>query len=309
MTENSDLSTNLIPIKVSIMTVLLVLSLSCFELSRQISTKPISQPEVMVVQTNNNSLPVENEIKTASSSCYQSCLNDADCLQGLTCSALPCPKGQMCNQQTVCQKQECPLNQKCDCTGINTAKVADNVKIVLRFSDLTIWNEDKVSLFAINNIDTISGGSDNTGLLVLLGSGKVKNKTAVFNIDPTQLSRCQSGVDCELLIKTDTALAKVIKVKGSQMVTPAGSNKPVVLELTLKEMATGDIYPETANGTRLPNYYGDDAINSLDVAYLISQWGKTGKADLNSDGIVNGNDLKILLTNFGQKGFSLSGKP
>jgi len=43
---------------------------------------------------------------------------------------------------------------------------------------------------------------------------------------------------------------------------------------------------------------GDGVVNGADLAILLTQWGTNGPADINNDGVVNGADLAILLTNW-----------
>ena len=43
----------------------------------------------------------------------------------------------------------------------------------------------------------------------------------------------------------------------------------------------------------------DGVVNGADLAMLLSQWGGPGSADLNSSGAVDGADLSILLSNWG----------
>jgi len=41
---------------------------------------------------------------------------------------------------------------------------------------------------------------------------------------------------------------------------------------------------------------GDGAVNGIDLADLLGQWGGTGSGDLDGDGTVGGGDLAILLS-------------
>jgi hypothetical protein len=43
----------------------------------------------------------------------------------------------------------------------------------------------------------------------------------------------------------------------------------------------------------------DGAVNALDIATLLSQWGTAGTADLNGDGAVGAPDIAILLSAWG----------
>ena len=39
----------------------------------------------------------------------------------------------------------------------------------------------------------------------------------------------------------------------------------------------------------------DGAVNGLDLDIMLSQWGESGSADLNGDGVVSSGDLKMIL--------------
>ena len=43
---------------------------------------------------------------------------------------------------------------------------------------------------------------------------------------------------------------------------------------------------------------GDGVVNGFDLGLLLSGWGQPGPTDLNNDGITNGFDLGVLLTNW-----------
>jgi len=89
-----------------------------------------------------------------------------------------------------------------------------------------------------------------------------------------------------------------IYIKGSSHLTTKFPNEPIGPvaisdhDLTFNVLRAGDSHP-----------VADDYINSLDISYIINQFGTNNlQADLNRDGIVNETDLNILLKNLYKTG-------
>ena len=109
---------------------------------------------------------------------------------------------------------------------------------------------------------------------------------------------CKQNQGCQVVIKTDRHLSATAGVHNFI------AEKTLEFKITpQQELVIGDLYP-AYTAEKLGQ---DDIINAFDMAYLLTQWEKPGKADLNNDGKVNVFDLKILIGNVGKKGLLYGG--
>jgi len=118
--------------------------------------------------------------------------------------------------------------------------------------------------------------------------------SATLQIDLEKIPAiCKQNQGCQVVIKTDRHLSVTTGVHNFV------AEKTLEIKITpQQELVIGDLYPAYA-AIKLGQ---DEIINAFDMAYLLTQWEKSGKADLNNDGKVNVFDLKILAGNVGKKG-------
>jgi hypothetical protein len=86
-------------------------------------------------------------------------------------------------------------------------------------------------------------------------------------------------------------------------VLPSGSTAHLLMNGTFSDGTSTTSASSTlaATGTRVPitgDLNGDGLVNGGDLGLLLSGWGQPGIGDLNGDGIVNGADIGLLLSNW-----------
>jgi len=97
-------------------------------------------------------------------------------------------------------------------------------------------------------------------------------------------------------------------LKISDTIAPTSTMR---LRFTAGDLGLGSIVEAGVDGVKITliacdasaniaDLNGDGVVNGADLAILLTQWGTNGPADINNDGVVNGADLAILLTNWSQ---------
>ena len=128
--------------------------------------------------------------------------------------------------------------------------------------------------------DSPSGAQDNTRCAALTAAGGVLWKKDIatnpgakyrFVTNSTPDNGCVVAWQGGVTIGASDLLAARIDAKGVMGPPPAG--------------ITGDLN-------------GDGAVNSVDIAILLDQWGGSGSADLSGNGVVGSEDIAILLSNW-----------
>lgn len=163
-------------------------------------------------------------------------------------------------------------------------------------------NTDGTFAFAVTVPVTISVAGTALGQPFTSTSPAAMALTGTFSIVGNAISLTSQGAINET-VPVPAAPPLVSAPFDLPTILPAGQVAHLLISGTFADGSSTTVGSSSLvmNGVPVPiigDINGDGVVNGFDLGLLLSGWGQPGPTDLNNDGITNGFDLGVLLTNW-----------
>ena len=163
-------------------------------------------------------------------------------------------------------------------------------------------NTDGTFAFAVTVPVTISVAGTALGQPFTSTSPAAMALTGTFSIVGNAISLTSQGAINET-VPVPAAPPLVSAPLDLPTILPAGQVAHLLISGTFADGSSTTVGSSSLvmNGVPVPiigDINGDGVVNGFDLGLLLSGWGQPGPTDLNNDGITNGFDLGVLLTNW-----------
>jgi hypothetical protein len=163
-------------------------------------------------------------------------------------------------------------------------------------------NADGTWAFAVTVPVTISVAGTALGQPFTNSAPAVMALTGTFSIDGNAISLTSQGAINET-VPVPAGPPLVSAPFDLPTIIPAGQVARLLISGTFADGSSTTVGSSSLvmNGVPVPiigDINGDGVVNGFDLGLLLSGWGQPGPTDLNNDGTTNGFDLGVLLTNW-----------
>jgi hypothetical protein len=178
---------------------------------------------------------------------------------------------------------------------------------LIQFSDNVFFNNNNASAYNTGNANGLNGAANNN-VFAAAGSSPiasiVRSSTAVTNgqghvvqrvtsLDPRAANAAATSVGTA----PNNGFFSAVQYRGAFGVT-----ENWLCGWTAADAYGMNVAPPAGCGANTADLNSDGVVGGADLGILLGKWGQAGSGDLNSDGVIGGADLGILLGKWGTAG-------
>jgi hypothetical protein len=178
---------------------------------------------------------------------------------------------------------------------------------LIQFSDNVFFNNNNASAYNTGNANGLNGAANNN-VFAAAGSSPiasiVRSSTAVTNgqghvvqrvtsLDPRAANAAATSVGTA----PNNGFFSAVQYRGA-----FGATENWLCGWTAADAYGMNVAPPAGCDANTADLNSDGVVGGADLGILLGKWGQAGSGDLNSDGVIGGADLGILLGKWGTAG-------